>query len=323
MNHEKLCDIYINLGKEQMCKTCRTYPRHVEVYGSLHEVSLSLSCPAAAELILGKTGPDRYVTKYKPVVENPGKYKVCGAEEKLLSELEKVRDVMFAITGDRKISLEQRMAMVLTLSHDAQGRLNKEVSTADILDRYTREGAADRYAARLSQLFKTEYSERGNLGQLKKRQDLMCVYLEFCGKLEPILGDWGKRMEQTAMQLYGPKANTTQYDLWCREMEARYPFYSVYMEHLMNYFLYVYLYGAVYDGDLYTKVKLAVVSCLVIREMNIAVYAKTGDFTNQDAVRSAYFYSRELEHSDKNIEMLEERLSGAFSPSLSELLTCI
>ena len=35
-----------------MCRTCRIYPRHQESYGDLAEVSLSLSCPEAARLVL-------------------------------------------------------------------------------------------------------------------------------------------------------------------------------------------------------------------------------------------------------------------------------
>ena len=52
---DNLCDIYRNLGENYLSETCRVYPRNVnEVYGKL-ELSLTLSCPEAARLILSAT----------------------------------------------------------------------------------------------------------------------------------------------------------------------------------------------------------------------------------------------------------------------------
>lgn len=57
LDGQGLCDIYNHLGKAHMCRTCRTYPRHMEDYGNVHEVMLSLSCPQAARLILLDSRP--------------------------------------------------------------------------------------------------------------------------------------------------------------------------------------------------------------------------------------------------------------------------
>lgn len=49
---DNLCDIYRNLGENYLSETCKVYPRNVnEVYGKL-ELSLTLSCPEAARIIL-------------------------------------------------------------------------------------------------------------------------------------------------------------------------------------------------------------------------------------------------------------------------------
>lgn len=54
LNQRNLCDIYTQLGEKAFCDTCRRYPRHIEEFENLREISLSLSCPEAAEIILGK-----------------------------------------------------------------------------------------------------------------------------------------------------------------------------------------------------------------------------------------------------------------------------
>ena len=44
LNEENLCDLYIEgNGSGMFCKTCRLYPRHVEEFEGLREISLSLS----------------------------------------------------------------------------------------------------------------------------------------------------------------------------------------------------------------------------------------------------------------------------------------
>ena len=52
LNDENLCDLYKELGPDSLCDTCRLYPRHTEEYEGLRELSLSLSCPEAARIIL-------------------------------------------------------------------------------------------------------------------------------------------------------------------------------------------------------------------------------------------------------------------------------
>ena len=56
---KNLCDLYKALGPDSLCDTCRMYPRHTEEYEGLRELSLSLSCPEAARIILSckRTGP--------------------------------------------------------------------------------------------------------------------------------------------------------------------------------------------------------------------------------------------------------------------------
>lgn len=53
-NKDELCDIYINLGEEHLCETCKKFPRITMDYDSFTEHTLSLACPKAAKLILGE-----------------------------------------------------------------------------------------------------------------------------------------------------------------------------------------------------------------------------------------------------------------------------
>ena len=93
--------------------------------------------------------------------------------------------------------------------------------------------------------------------------------------------------------------------------------------YLMIYFLYVYFLGAVYDGNVYGKAKFAAVSCLAVQAMSEAVLAEKGELSEDDLIEAAYIYSREMEHSDNNLEGVEEILmkSGLFS--MEKIFVCL
>ena len=62
LNEDNLCDLYLEGGgAKAFCRTCRTYPRHIEEFEGLREISLSLSCPAAARLILESEAPVKFL----------------------------------------------------------------------------------------------------------------------------------------------------------------------------------------------------------------------------------------------------------------------
>lgn len=77
----------------------------------------------------------------------------------------------------------------------------------------------------------------------------------------------------------------------------------------MIYFMDTYFCGAVYDGRVYGKMQLAAGSVWLIYEMLLARWVKNGKTLDQeDIVRTAYRYSREIEHSDRNLELLEKQM---------------
>ena len=39
LNEENLCDIHTEAGPEMFCRTCRNYPRHIEEFEGLREIS--------------------------------------------------------------------------------------------------------------------------------------------------------------------------------------------------------------------------------------------------------------------------------------------
>ena len=76
------------------------------------------------------------------------------------------------------------------------------------------------------------------------------------------------------------------------------------------FFVYTYFCGAVYDDMIYTKIALSVFSVVWIQEFFMALWAeKQGQIGMDELIETAYSYAREVEHSDLNLDILEEWLA--------------
>ena len=105
LNDENLCDLYKALGPDALCDTCRLYPRHAEEFEGLRELSLSLSCPEAAKIILSCKEPVRFLEEETDEEDDFDEFDFM-----MFSRLEDTRDVLFSVLQDRNLPLTLRMA---------------------------------------------------------------------------------------------------------------------------------------------------------------------------------------------------------------------
>ena len=57
LNDNNLCEMYERLGEVSLCFTCANYPRHIEEFENLREVTLTISCPEVARILLEQKEP--------------------------------------------------------------------------------------------------------------------------------------------------------------------------------------------------------------------------------------------------------------------------
>ena len=75
-------------------------------------------------------------------------------------------------------------------------------------------------------------------------------------------------------------------------------------EKLMKYYIFRYLLKAVYDYDVLTKIKYGIFACIIISR--IYDYLDSPDFDTR--VKVMYSYSKEVEYSDLNMDLLDNEL---------------
>ena len=209
LNEENLCDIYTEAGPKMLCDTCRNYPLHIEEFEGLREISLSLSCPEAARI--------------------------------LLSQKEKVHS-----------------------------RMNTSDTSKDLF----------------KNMWKTIVPE-----------------------MEVLRPGWKEFLKERLDSLYISSGENdyiyqkSEFDFYC-------PDWQIQEEQLLVYWIYTYFCGAVYDDEIFTKVKMAVVCTLFIHELDVGTYLKNEHHFNLNAqIQICYQFSRELEHSDLNLNKFQELMS--------------
>lgn len=326
LNDENLCDIYQEAGKEMLCRTCRNYPRHIEEFEGSREISLSLSCPEAARLILSCREPVQFLT-----AEKAGEEEYEDFDFFLYTKLTDARDLMIRLLQDRREPVSLRIAMVLSLGHDLQRRIRSgQLFLVDqLLERYGKDGAFRRMEERIKP-YRVDK---------KSRSRLVRELFEIFGELELLKADWPqyvKRAEQglaqeeeqfaageEAAQVTAGEESAAE---WKKEIQDE-TSWEIWMEQLMVYFVFTYFCGAVYDENAYGKIKLAVVSTLLICEITRGIFADPAESSGKDLfsilTESAWKYSKEIEHSDVNLGRLERLFREKSCCGLENLLRVV
>lgn len=105
-----LCEMVIN--GEKLCVVCDEYPRFTEYFDDYIECGISLSCEAAADIILNN----------ERIVKLSGNSGEC--KEDIFKLLINSRDEVFGILQDRKLDVYKRIRLVLDYGEALQNHIN-------------------------------------------------------------------------------------------------------------------------------------------------------------------------------------------------------
>jgi len=286
LNEQNLCDMYIALGEDSFCETCRRYPRHIEEFENVREFTLSASCPEVAGILLSQKEPVQF---YEVEVEAPEE-EFDDFDPVVYEKLLEARGEMVKLLQNRTIPIKERATALWDFIQVFQ----------DGMDAGTLFAEEDVYEHLVPRNPQTSYEEAKALFAL--------LY-----NLEFLAEDWEGILAEAEQLLYG--AGEEGYESLNRDFSAwqkKYmPDWEIMLEQLLVYFITTYFCGAVYDDYVASKLKMSVCSVFYIGELAKAEWVKNGEtLTMQAFTRIVYRYSRELEHSDENLitmdQMMEE-----------------
>lgn len=271
LNENNLCDLYLSQGEEGFCKTCREYPRHTEEFEDVREITLSVSCPEVARMLMNRKEPVTFLS-----YEREGEEEFEDFDPFFYSILEDARKEMITILQNRDLTITDRIVLILGMAHDMQGRMNRQemFACSDVIAKYSTDKAID---------FVKKYQEKNQ--NKKEKISFAHTMFKHLYELELLREEWGVLLKETEDLLYQNKEAyrknkqafieywedyKTKYEeqfAWMQcnteihlnknnlgkteiiNQNKEYRIIEIHLEQLLVYFLFTYFPGAVYDGE--------------------------------------------------------------------------
>ncbi len=267
-----LCKLHCEHGEDYLCETCKRYPRHTEEYEGEREYSLSLSCPEVARMLLNRTEPLRFVEW-----EDDSEDDFEEFDYLLYTKLQDARELMIQTIQNREIPLSERMGRLLTFAWELQNYVDQGMIYA--IDEYLEE-------------FRNEPQNEWDFEDDLEHFDALFELETLNDTWTDVLNDGYDFMEGEHFQEQFEEALTQ---------------HAVEGEQLLFFFVYTYFCGAVYDELIFSKAALSVYSVRWIMALFLAQCSLHPELDpKQILIEVAYHYAREIEHSDFNVNALDQ-----------------
>ena len=345
LNADGLCDIVLTLGPEALCEICSEYPRYTFELGEAVEKSLTISCEEAARLMFTRTRPllitespldpkedasadapdgDFGTAAVPDDAPDDGLDSASAPEEEFISDDEENGDIsaeitllrarLISILQDRTSPLCARVIRAIRLTDKAQTLINEaELSAAPLADSLKELFREEAEHSRLCPSGNPEHDRQESAAAANQAQyrpdpvspaEGLSARLALLAGCEVLSHEWTEAVDRVRA------AFSRQEPDWAAFMEQLYYPRQVDYEHLLVYFLFRYMPRAAYDFDAAGKMAFAVFATLVVRDLDWAVFVENGGhFSITDRIRTAGIVSREIEHSDYNLDTLFEDIA--------------
>ena len=300
LNRENLCDIITQLGEESLAQVCMEYPRYFLEKGDYEQIDLSLSCMELGRIFFEDPDPIEYIREEMPDADADANPIPDTALNGRLVHVLDIRDDCIAILEDRRRTLADRFLEVLHLY--GPGSCHNESPGMQTSPNHTdcAEDQAD--GIRLTRL---------------------PALFEQMSRLEVLDSRWTDLLTEMRLQFSeypdGSLPDVTiaefvrQPLLWQELSQCARGKLAVWFEKLGCYFCFRYITDSCFQPARHTGAGITVPaihfcakSVCFLYLMCISRYLKSGKhFGIQDMIDLAHLYSREVEHSDENVEYLK------------------
>ena len=350
LRDDMLCDMYIHMGKNSLCTTCREYPRHTEEFENVREVSLSLSCPEVARILMNITDKVTFVTE-----EDDEDEVFDDFDYFLYSNLEDIREEILNVIQDRSVDIRSRIERVLQIGASAQRHYDEgDLVMWDECEEQDKPEICRKLE------FCPEHSNKEINNEVFLDDEYVLLQRQFgflLDELELLYDDWEDVLIESQSLLFGDGAETfaenrRRFESWWRDncevtggqpgqnsdaagndaaendkindnvaendatedrseyieecVDELHMTMDIFLEQIIVYFISIYLLGAVYDDNISGKVNACVGHAVELYMLLMARWLRNGETLSvDDLIEFSYRYSREIEHSDENLEQVE------------------
>jgi len=303
LKDNNLCEMYERLGEDSLCFTCANYPRHIEEFENLREITLTISCPEVARILLEQKEP----VKFSEEEIDTDEEEFDDFDPFFFSYLEDARKIMIAILQNRGLSVAVRVELVQKMAEEMQKIIEESdlFDLADVFENYEEEDNLANAVRMAEQELEAFYDSAEDEFLYSKTVFGRLYELEFLSE------DWETYLDRCRVTLYEGGARVyrdlrNEFQEYCKQEPFGGIDMDILLEQLLVYFVFAYFCGAVYDDNVIGKIKMSVDSVTVLYQMFLAKWAEQdGHLSREDMKQMMYRYSRELEHSDVNLGRMQ------------------
>lgn len=131
LNEQSLCDIYVNLGKDHMCTTCKVYPRKNWSYGDLTFIGKHISCPEIARILF--TSPSPLSFSFSEDLSIPN----SNFDWTIFNQYIKGMTISIEILQNHELIFSNRMRALLLFNYYFQNHLNSGRDCTELFDLFS------------------------------------------------------------------------------------------------------------------------------------------------------------------------------------------
>ena len=219
-----------------------------------------------------------------------------GIDEEILSEFLECRNIVFNIIERNDLDLGTKAALALEFVKEVQNKidLGDMDEIPELMEEYRDENFVNTLVKELESYKGKESIKHKNL----------CEYLNVYKNIKHINSNDPLGLEK-ALKYF--EENEEFYLRKHKEFNEYYKENLYKFKNILVYFIFRYFMKAIFDYDVSAKIKLAIISTLMIKELAVVRFIENNnEFTEEDMVEVSRIYSKDIEHSDENIENLQE-----------------
>ena len=292
LNKDGLCDIILDSGEEMLCEICDKHPRFYEWLPGMTFEGYGIGCEKASEMLLNY---DKRICFTETEIKDSDEENMPDDKcEIVLGVLKTAADIIQSknYTKERRFSL--RLALLLAFASSVQNAVEAEEygMIREIIALYSDSEYLDKQVISLGRYASTSWH--------RSHHQLVDLFKS----LESLDERWHKHLDLLYDFLDVVIDHESERD------------YDLIWENMAIYFLFRYLPGAYFDDDFLARTKL-VISFWLTHGLLLRTYI----FENLPEL--AAMFSREIEYSDENVDILLDSAYTEECLSLENMLSML
>ncbi len=308
LNSSGLCDLQSTMGESFLCNTCRIYPRYIEEFENIREYTLSLSCPESVRMLLD-SDYDFTITENEDSIKDDHE-DFRDFDPVLYKNLNYAREKILHFISSDGIPFQEKLEIIAFIAYNLQGLydMGDIGSMRKLLDSTFVDSDG---ISNIKRILSTLHNNPAinsthvilNYTQMLSSLDILLdmeVIEESWKELILSAKEYWKNHSQDSPEwkyMAGPNCSSgANSDIYSDSSNN--PLVLSSLEKVFKSLFFSYFCGSVYDGQIYARAMIAIQSVRWIMMIYLS------HLSYRDLKTIIYLYSREVEHSDPNIDLL-------------------